>query len=417
MKRSLAVAVMRILCSRAVTPLVIGMFLLIYIAIAFTVEDALTTLIGIVSSSLLLIAGFALIPLNRALMLTKEIFEFITRWRLTRRGVGDQVPELFDETVSLPVDPDSYATTERRLVDAGYTIRRDSRVFAAWQGLSSFPSRGLFLAATVCLFCGILLSLGGRSAYRGNLIEGVPVPRGEGQAPGDVVRRIALVSSSGSLLAKTLTIELAPEASGEAVQTFRLYPPSRYHGAFVYPRYVGVGVRYRILTPEIPQGTEVSSVLNIHPPGKEEASEVPGTPYRLIFSLEDTADGSDPFTTGSFKVQCKLMRGNSLLLQGTAAAGAAVTKDGYRLDILEVRRAVVTDFIDDSGVYLVWLSALLFVLSFVLWLLVRTAAPLREMVFVSEGNEIAASSRAEGRVRQHSELFHELLDRLSKVRH
>jgi hypothetical protein len=398
------------LTSKALTPVVIGFFSVLYVGTAFTVEDALMALIKVVASSLPLIALFALIPLNRALLLLKEVYDFIVRRRLTRSGIGIVTPELFDETVSLPEVTDGYSRVKLRLADSGYTTRGDAHWLGAWRGFSVFPARALFLAASACLFCGILLSLGGRESYRANVIEGVAFPGRDGEASGGVVQRIALERSAGSFLSKTLSIEVAPTKEGEEKQVFGLYPPSRYLGAFVYPRYVGLGLHYRLRSPGMLQGYEARSVLNIYPPGKEESRSIEGSPYRLVFSLATSPDGSDPYLTGLFKVEFKLLKGDALLFSGSAPPGGAFVKDGYKVEIEEVRRAVVTDFISDSGVYLVWLAAVLYILSFVIWLLVRTLFPLREMVFITGKGKITASSRNEGRGRSHASLFHEVLD-------
>jgi len=405
----------KVLSARALTPVVIGLFLLLYVGIAFSAEDALMALINLVASSPSLIALFSLIPLNRGALLIRELNDFRARRRLLGDGTGILEPRLFEQTVTIRGAAGGFPAAARRLAGAGYRTRGTGATLRAWKGVTAFPARALFLAATALFFCGILLSLGGRVSARGNVIEGVALPALEGSPAGGVVRRIALEPSGGSLLAKTLSIEVAPGDDGEPARSFGLYPPSRYHGSFVYPRYLGIGLRYRLFAPDLPGGAEDRLVLSIYPPGKEDGREVEGTPYRLVFSLAQPADGSDPYTTGNFTAQFKLMRGNDLLCAGSAPAGGAFAKDGYWVEIVEVRRVVVTDFISDRGVYLVWLSSLFFVVAALAWLSVRVVSPRREMVFLSQGEGITASLRAEGRGRQTAGLFHELLDALNSA--
>ncbi|HYS44430.1 MAG TPA: hypothetical protein VEM32_10675, partial [Geobacteraceae bacterium] len=155
-----------VLSSRAVSPVVIGLFLLIYIGIAFFTDEALTTLIGFVTHSVFLAALFALLPLNCACRLAVEINMYFRRRRALAGNATEVPPELFDETVSLPATgadaevphpaPD-FAWLEGRLGAAGYRTRRTAGALSAWRGFSAVPARIVYLVATFCLLAGILI--------------------------------------------------------------------------------------------------------------------------------------------------------------------------------------------------------------------------------------------------------------------
>src|SRR6185369_10713313 len=89
--------------SRAVPPVVIGFFLLVYIGIAFFTDETLITLMALTRKIPLLAVVLALIPLNSAFRLVRETISFLRTRRAmsgkTREGMG----EMFDEAVELPV--------------------------------------------------------------------------------------------------------------------------------------------------------------------------------------------------------------------------------------------------------------------------------------------------------------------------
>ena len=404
-----------VLKSRALTPVVIGMFLLLYIGIAFFTEEALITLIGLTGSNIFLIALFALIPLNRGIRLLEELKGYFERRRSLLGKAANAPKELFDETVTVMGIP-SFAEAERRLIASGYNTRAGENSLAAWRGFSIFPARVLFLIATVCLFSGILMSLAGRTSYRGAIMEGEPLPSPAGQTT-DVVERITLEPAAGPFLGKVLTMETKSLPPDQGRTTFGLYPPARYLGAFVYPRYMGIGLYYRFVAPDLPRGYEAHTLLSIYPPGKEDRKEVPESPYRLVFSMAQPADGSDPYMTGRMTINFKLLKGNDLLMDGSAPMGGEFSRDGYRLAFPDVRRVVITDFIHDHGVVPIWAAAMLFCIAACVWLPIRCLSPRREMVFVRQEGTLHACSRAEGGRRKHAGVFHDVLDVLEAARH
>jgi len=396
--------------SRAVPPLVIGFFFLLYIGIAFFTDEALITLIALTGRSVILAAILAVIPLSYGLRILRDTVGYLKLRRVISGKSVDNMPELFDETVELSAAPIS-AELQGRLAAVGYKTRRAEHTLVAWRGISNFPVRMLFWAGTLCLFTGILISITTRTAQRGMVIEGesIPTPKGNG----GMVERITLASSAGPILAKTLAITITPSSSGYGKRTFGLYPPSLYGGTFVYPRYLGIALSLRFSAPDVPSGYQTHCFLNCYPPGKEDSVVIPDSPYRVVFSIPEPATGNDPYLSymsGSVIFRFKLLKGQEVVLMGNVPGGGEYVQGGYRLALPEVRRLVVTDFIGDYGLPLIWAAALLILAAGSLWLPLRLFLPRREMVFMYESAATAAYSRTEGGTRRHAGIFHEALD-------
>ncbi|GFO60724.1 hypothetical protein GMST_30490 [Geomonas silvestris] len=404
----------RLLSSGALTPAVIAIFLLVYAAIAFLTDEALIVLMQLVRGNLLLCALLALIPVNSACCLIAETRAFIHRRRLLAGADLPVLPGLFDEEVAVGEGAAPAQGTLSRikgnLEAEGYRTRLGERDAAAWRGLNSFPARFLYLVGVFCLFAGILVSLTTRTSLRGAVAEGEPLPGpgGEGQA----VSRITYAKVDGLILSKRLIIENSDSRSGRK-EEFGIYPPARYQGAFVYPRYLGVGVAFHFAAPELPAGFQQQAPLAIYPPGKAAEVPVQDTGYRLRFSLQAPADGSDPYITGKMALNFKILQGSSEVASGTLPAGAEFVRDGYRLAIQDTRRVVITDLIRDNGVIPIWFAGVIFALAFCYWLAVRLVSPRRELIFTWQSAPAVALSRAEGRSRRHNEQFHEALDRIA----
>jgi len=414
--------------SRAMPPVVIGLFFLIYIGIAFFTDETLITLMAFTRRSFIIAALLALIPLNSLLRLLKETGRHLKIRSVLHGKNADCMAELFDETVTLPLPtaPDprsptpeavavpashSFAELEGRLAAEGYKTRRSENALAAWRGASIFPARILFLAGTLCLFAGILISITTRTSQRLMVIEGEQLPTPEGT--GGMVERITLANASGSILSRTLTMTIAPANSGQGKRSFGLYPPALYGGSFVYPRYLGLAVLLRFSAPDIPAPYAAHSFLNCYPPGKEDSVLIPGSPYKIVFSIPEPDAGIDryiSYMTGRVTFQFKLLKGKELLFAGVTQGGEEFERDGYRLALPDIRRLVVTDYIRDYGVLLIWAVALLFTSAACLWLPIRAFFPRREMLFRYEPEAIKACSRAEGGARRHAGVFHEALD-------
>lgn len=404
----------KILSSRLTSPLVMGIFLLIYIGIAFVTDETLIALMDFTRGSLILTLLLALLPLSCAARLVQETLIHLRRKR-AMAGNATILPDgAFDDAVRLEAAA-AFAGLARRLESAGYRTRSSETMLAAWRGVSLFPARFIYLAAVFCLFAGILISLSSRDSQRGAIIEGERLNSPSGK--GGRVERIVLANSSGPILAKRLEIEVAAPEPGGGKSVFGLYPPSLYGGEFVYPRYLGVGLHLRFAAPDLPAGYETHSILNIHPPGKEDTVEVPETPYRIVASLLPAEDGSDPYVTGRMAFRFKVLREKQVVFEGSAPSGGEAAGNGYRLSLPDSRRLVITDFIRDYGVLLIWAASVMFIVAFCLWLPVRLFLPRREMLFACDAGAIASFSRGEGKRRKHEGVFNEALDSLETSRH
>ena len=204
-------------------------------------------------------------------------------------------------------------------------------------------------------------------------------------------------------------MEVAPGSGGSGKRTFGLYPPARYGGAFVYPRYLGLALYLRFTAPDLPAGYETHCPLNVFPPGKEENVEIPGSPYRVVFSIPEPETGSDhyiSYMSNKIVFQFKLLKDKDVLFSGTVPGGGEFVRDGFRLALPDVRRLVITDFIKDDGVLFIWWTALFFCAAGALWLPIRLFFPRREMLFRFDLSGSAACSFAEGGARKHAGVFH-----------
>jgi len=402
--------------SRAITPVVIGFFFLLYVGIAFFTDETLITLMAFTRKSIILAGILVLIPLNFACRTVRETARHLALRRALSGKPADGMPELFDERVELPASP-LLPELESRLAALGYKTRRSENRLRAWCGTSIFPARILFLAASFCLFTGILISITTRTSQRQMVIEGEPLPMPDGV--GGMVERITLANSSGSILSKTLNMEVAPSISGYGKRIFGIYPPSLYGGSFVYPRYLGLAILLRFSAPDLPAGYEKHCILNCYPPGKESSEVIPGSPYRIVFSIPEPEAGSDryiSYMTGNVTLQFKLLKGKEVLFTGSVPGGGEFVRDGYRLALPDIRRLVVTDYIGDYGVLFIWAAALLFAVAGCIWLPIRTLFPRREMLFRFDQGIMTTCSFAEGGARKHAGVFHEMLDLIDAKR-
>ena len=403
-----------ILSSQALPPLVIGFFLVVYIGIAFFTDETLISLMAFTRSNLFLAAVLALLPLNSICRIVEEAISYRKRRRAMSDTATPLQPTLYDETVALSARAE-FAELERRLGAAGYSTRRSGNLLAAWRGLGLSLARILYFAGTFCLFAGILISLVSRTVSRQTVIEGVPFPTPSGN--GGLVEKISYWKSSGPFLARNLLIEVAGSGGRSGVESFGVYPPSRFRGKFVYPRYLGIALKCRLTAPDLPGGAEKFDVLPLYPPGRESSTTIEGTPYRLNLILEKPGDGTDPYMTGKMVFLFKLLRGKDVVSTGSLSSGGEFTRDDYRLEISDARRMVMTDFVRDDGVLLIWVAGLFLALAAATWFPLRIFLPRREMLFQSEGDSIQACSLAEGRRRSHAGVFHEALDLLETTRH
>ena len=403
-----------LLASRALPPLILGFFLITYIGIAFFTDETLTTLMSLTRKIPLLAAVLALLPLNCVCRMVREAAECWTRYRSVACSAVEIRPGLYDETVNLTTSAD-FETVERRFAAEGYKIRRSTGQLAAWRGIPLFPVRILYLAGVCCLFSGILISLVSRSVTRNAVVEGAPIPSPSGSS--GIVEKIYYGRADGLVLEKDLAIQIADTGPGGETRSFGVYPPGRFKGAFVYPRYLGVAVKLLFSAPDLPGTVEKIDVLPLYPPGRESTTEISNSQYRITLSLAKPDDGSDPYMTGSMTFLFKLMRGKDLLLSGRLPEAGTFARDGCRLEIADYRRMVMTDYVTDSGVYLIFAAAVLLLLAATIGLPVRLFIPFREMLFRSDAGVVHAFLRAEGKRRMHAGIFHEGLDLLELAQH
>lgn len=404
--------VLSLLAWRWLTPLVLALFLLGYILAAMFTDEALVTLIGLVSRTVPLQAILAVAPLNLAARLVREALNYRRRSRLLLTGIGREPEELFDENQLIAV-AEGHEGAAGWLASVGYRVRRGEGWLSAVKGVSLLPARLLWLAGIFLLFAGVLLSLAGRVSMRLPVIEGEPFPpelRVEG-----MVRGIELTELKGAtLLARTLAIRTVLQRGGAADERiFGLYPPGRVGGAFLYPRYLGVAPRIELAAPDLPQTVSDFFLLQIYPPGREDVAEFGGTPYRAHFRLVES-HGEDPYVTGRFVFHCRIERGGSVIAQGEVPLGGVLSAGGVRLAVPEARRFVVTDFVRDSGVLLIWTSMFLLPASALLALAICLVGARRELLVMANHDGQRVFSRSEGRRREHDGVFHETLDLFSR---
>jgi hypothetical protein len=398
-----------LLSSRITSPVVIGIFLLVYIVLAFFTEDALIAEMELTRRSFVLVALLALLPLNIAGRIVFETRSFLQRRRAFSGKVADLHPGLFNETIEIADSP-YFAELQGRFEVLGYRTRRTDHSLGVWQGVSIFPARLLFLSGVLCLFIGILVSLVTRTSYRSPVVEGelFPAPSGNG----GIVESIRLEKSTGRILSKELIMEVSPSGRGNAQTSCGIYPPTRYQGYFVYPRFLGVALLVNFSAPDLQSVFEKHSILNIYPAGKEAPLEIPDSPYRLMLSMASPSDGSDPFVTGRMTFRFKLLKGKDVIFTEEVVGGAEFARDGYRLAFPDFRRMVLTDFIQDYGVLFIWTAGILLGASVMFWLPVRLFFPRRELLFRFGPDLIRAYSRSEGKGRRHGGVFNEALDML-----
>jgi hypothetical protein len=410
MKRPLSLLI-AVFASRATTPLVLAVFLLIYIGIAFFSPEPLQTLIGL-SARFPLALLLALLPLNCAVRLVMELRRPKTCMSRTSGVVMEPVPSnCVDEQYSMTAGR-SLTLLQERLESSGYRTQSAAGSLTACRGISLAPARILFLGSLCLLFAGIFLSVTLRTSQRITVIEGEPFLQGAGQ--GGKVTRVALEDYAGLFLERTISIKVA---SVDGSRRFGLYPPGLYDGRFVYPRYLGVAPLVRFSAPELPSVFETHFILGIYPPGREDSADIPGTAYRIKFTMTNPDIANEPLRSGRFVINFRIMNGDESVASGSLPLGSLWEEGGYQLAVPDFRRTVAVDLVRDYGVFLIWGAMALVIASLCWWLPVRIFAPRREMHFWDLAGEITAFSVAEGARIQHRGIFHDALDFLAGENH
>jgi len=398
-----------LMASRRITPVILAVFMAIYIAAAFAGDEALTTLIALTQRNVFLICLLLCVPLNIAARLLSEARKWDGR-RRALHGRAEVRPGMFEEEAA--VSGGDLAAAADRLGVSGYRLRRGEGMIGAFRGYSVFPARMLFLCGVFLLSLGIFLSLSLRKVTREAVIEGEPLP--SFLREGGRVEAIELRELRGApLLARDLTIRVALDGAAGAVKRFGLYPPGRIDGFFLYPRYLGVAPLVQFSAPDLPQVADYY-LLTLYPPGREDSALVAGTPYKISFRLAETPAGGDPYITGAFNFGFRIEKAGQIMAQGTLPAGGTFSGNGLTLALPDVRRIVSTDFVRDPGVPLLWLALSLLPLSLITYLPVRLLNPRREILLMRKADHVVAYSRSEGGRERHAGVFHEILDMLDK---
>jgi hypothetical protein len=397
-----------ILAFKGITPVILGCYGILYVGIAFYNDEALITLMTLVRNNSLLILLLCCVPLNLLAILSLETARFFHHRRaMGLSPVGASVvtfQEAVDHLGTWEMD-----LLERKLAQTGYHHRRKGHSCAAWKGISIFPARALSLAGGVCLFAGIALSIATRVSFREAAIEGEPLPEAVGVE--GRVERIVLRPTAGLILARTLAMDITlGEGERTKLRQFDIYPPGRIGGLFLYPRYLGLAPFVKFAPPEPGQAFASYIKLMIYPPGKEDGADIPQSPYKIFFTLAEPVTGEDPYATGRFVLNFRVVKGNAPVFEGMLPLGGTVSKGGYNISFPEVKRFVVVDFVRDPGLPLVWLAALFFTLAAGVYIPIRLLAPRREMLFLQDGGVARAFSMAEGGGGAHRSVFHGILD-------
>lgn len=397
---------LQFIASRRITPVILTVFLAIYVAAAFVGDEALATLMALTQRNVFLLCLLFCVPLNIAARLLSESSGWIGR-RRALHGKTEVRPGMFDEETVM--SGGDLAGVADRLGSAGYRLHRGEGVLGAFRGYSAFPARMLFLCGALLLSLGIFLSLSLRNVVREAVVEGEPLPpflREVGRVVAIELREL----HGAHLLARDLVVSVASDGT---TRRFGLYPPGSIAGFFLYPRFLGVAPLVQFSAPDLPRVADYY-LLMLYPPGREDSAQLAGTPYRISFRLLETQSGEDPYVTGAFSFSFRIEKAGQVVAQGTVPAGGAFSGNGFRLALPDARRIVTADFVRDPGVPLIWLAFLLLPLSLLVYLPVRLLNPRREILLIRKGERVVAHGRAEGRRARHAGVFHEILDMLAK---
>jgi len=388
---------------------VLAVFFLIYCVAAFGAEEPLLVLMKLTRENLPLLLVLALLPLNAALRLLSGLRSMGSRLRVMRGGGRGEIPGgIFAEEVTIGAGAD-LGLVKERLAGEGFAVRGDASSLAAWRGVPFIPLHRL---GALLIFSGILLSLAWRQSIKLPAIEGEPLawPAGGGA----LVEKIGLQESDGAILSRTLAIHLRDAGGGRTV--CGIYPPARYAGAYVYPRYLGIAPFLRFKAPGMEREMESYFLISIYPPGKEDFAVIPGTPYRIGLSIAPPLPEEDPFISGRMELAVRILKGDELLQAGTVPLGGRLAGKGSELSFLGLRRYVATDLVMDHGFLPVWGGVACYLLAVFICLPLRIFLPRVEMILVSRDGMTHTAFRSEEFGTKRGGLYHELLDSIEKGR-
>lgn len=407
MKQIFATAI-SLLSHRLLPPAVYALFLMLYVAVAFFIDDALIMLVQLVDHNPLALGLLVLVAINALIRLALDL----RNWQLSRMDAADLSVGICGRyggsiVVAGCLDADE---TARILTSEGYRVTVGEGFVSARRGVSLLIPRLLWRLTVFLLFVGVALSLSSRSSQRIPVIEGEPlqVPG----APPRTVERITLEETPGHwFLQRRLAITLlSPDGERDVCG---IYPPGRLGASFLYPRYLALAPLLSVSVP-VSGVTEGYQLIMLYPPGREDEVVLAGD-YRLKLVIPPREGGGDPFVSGRFDLHVRLLKGGQLLSEGDIPFGGRFEANGYSVALLGARRYVVTDFVRDYGVFCIWTAFAALFASMILYLPLRWIWPRRLMLFAADGEGgVRAWSRSEGRTRRHEALYHDLLDRICR---
>jgi hypothetical protein len=380
-----------------------------YIAVAFFADEALVTLVQLVSHNPFALGLLGLVVGNILLgMITA-----LDSYRLTRSAVtGNQsgvVENAFSQSLTVNGRLDT-GEIGRILAGAGYRVTRRDGFIAGVRGISLICPRLLWRLSLVLLFAGLALSFATRTTLRLPVIEGETLPV-EGMAQRQVARIVLEDTPGHWFLQRRLAITTIDAGGGQS--TFGIYPPGMLAGRFLYPRYPGIAPLLRFSIPKAGEIVEGYQLIMLYPPGREDRVELPDG-YRAQVAILQHDGMADPFVSGRFDLHVKLLHGDALVAEGDLPFGGRFEAKGFSVSLLDAKRFVVTDIVRDYGVLSIWLAIVAALAAFLLYLPLRLFWPQRLLVFTAAAGtgQIFAGCRYEGKKRQHLAIYHDLLDRI-----
>lgn len=409
MKR-ITVLLVSLVSHRLLMPLILALFLLCYIAVAFFTDEALVTMVQLVGHNAVSLGLLALLAVNAL----SRLFLDLLNYRLHRSVFAGLAPAVADPLCreSLVVTGELDNVELARILSAeGYRVTGRKGFVAARRGVGLLLPRLLWRLALGLLFAGVAVSLSSRRSLRMPVIEGETL-QVDGTRPYSV-GRIVLEDVTGHwFLQRRLEMTL----TGVDGRRYRygIYPPGLVDGNFLYPRYLALAPLLRFTLPGVRETFEGYRLVMLYPPGREDNVEL-SAGYGAQLSMIQREGMPDPFVSGRFDLHVKLQRGGQLVAEGDAPFGGHFAADGFAVSLLDARRYVVTDMVRDYGVPCIWAAFLLVLLAIMVYLPLRCFWPRREMLFaVNPDGAVSACCAAEGRRRGHEALFHDLLDRVCR---
>lgn len=405
-------ALISLLSHRLLLPVVCGLFLLLYIGIAFFTDEALVTLVQLIGHNPLALGLLALVATNQGVLMVIDIRNSRSAGKFASGQLSSGVDGICQVSITVTGRLDASEAT-RILRAEGYRVTMGEGFVAARRGLSLLCPRLLWRFSVCLLFAGVGLSLSLRQSERLPVIEGelLELP---GTAPRSVERIELEDAPKHWFLQRKLAITMAAPGGGR--DNYGIYPPGLFGSRFLYPRYLAVAPELRIAEPGIGV-SEGFQLIMLYPPGREDTVTLSGD-YRLKLAIPPREGMTDPFVSGRFDLLVKVLKGDQLLFEGSVPFGGRFEAGGFAVELLDSRRYVVTDFVRDYGVPFIWMACLAALLAVTIYLPIRLFGPYRFMVFAvaADSAQVVAGCNSEGGRRKNEALFYDLLDNICRNR-